>query len=105
MQKTTLTAQSSIVPNPPAKAGPRDQVSLDVWGFRDTHFQFSTSGAVELSGDRYPLSGNELPALRPWISGILAVPLDAQTFLEPEYPPQIPDPLRSSAFLKAVAAF
>ena len=80
-------------------------MSLDVWGFCDTRFQFSSSGAVELVGARYALSGHELPALKPWISGILGVPLDGSSRFAPEYPPRIPEPVRSSNFLKEIREF
>lgn len=80
-------------------------MSLDVWGFRDTHFQFSSSGAVELTGDRYTLSGHELPALTPWMSGVLGVPLSSETRVESNYPQPIPEPLRDHDFLNAIRGF
>jgi alkyldihydroxyacetonephosphate synthase len=80
-------------------------VSLDVWGFRDTYFQFSSSGAVELAGNRYALSGHELRALTPWMSKVLNASLNGENRLEPHYPPQIPEPLRAPEFLKAIHNF
>lgn len=39
--------------------------SLDVWGFHDTRFQTDEDGIVEVTGSRYPLSGQKLPSLLP----------------------------------------
>ena len=52
-----------------------DVESASVWGFRDTAFGINARGHVELSGNRYALSGNELPLLMPWTRETLAVDL------------------------------
>lgn len=93
-----------IIPGPP-KVDPRDDESQDVWGFKDTRFQINSSGNVELAGQRYSLSGHDLPGLLPWMSNTLQSPLDPKDRIEPSYPPQIPAPVRSLEFEKAIRAF
>src|SRR5262249_41621187 len=105
MQKAdSIDQPEKLVPAAPTE-NPRDRESIDVWGFRDTQFQFNPSGVIELAGDRYAFSGHELPTLVPWMSEVLDVPLDPKVRLEPAYPPRIPEPIRSPAFLKAIGEF
>lgn len=105
MGTTSFTRQHElIVPNPP-QADPRDLVSLDVWGFQDTRFQINAGGNVELAGHRYALSGYELPSLLAWMSRTLKIQLDSRERLEPSYPPEIPEPVRSPDFERAVRSF
>ena len=99
-----LKERDLIVPDPP-KADHRDEASLDVWGFRDTHFLINAAGNVELAGSRYTLSGQELPGLLPWMSDALGVALDPRDHYEPSYPPSIPDPIRTPEFDKAIRGF
>ncbi len=69
-----------------------DEESLDAWGFRDSGFEITENGHVRMRGSRYPLSGQELPALIPWIRGILQVDLDLDDVHTPHYPPPVPKP-------------
>ena len=93
-----------IIPGPPP-SDPRDSVSQDVWGFQDTRFQINSAGNVELAGSRYALSGHELPGLLPWMSNVLKSKLDPRDRAEPSYPPQVPAPVRSLEFEKAIRGF
>ena len=90
-----------IVP-PPAPADP-DPVSLDAWGFKDTAFQVLPNGNVTLTGGRYPLAGQELPYLLPWIREVMGVDLPATDARPSQYPPQVPPPRRNAALLAALA--
>src|SRR5271170_8137888 len=105
MPTTEFIKQEELISPSPPQADPHDQMSLDVWGFRDTRFQFNSSSVIELAGTRYALSGHELPSLLPWISQVLGVSLDGQTPLNSFYPSEIPDPVRTPAFVNAVGAF
>lgn len=83
---------------------PRDAESLDVWGFKDTRFFINSNGNVELSGDRYALSGNELPKLLPWIEKILGMSIEARDSRVSHYPPSLPAPVKNRGFLQRIAA-
>jgi alkyldihydroxyacetonephosphate synthase len=78
------------------------EVSLDVWGYRDTAFSILPNGSVSLSGARYALSGHELPDLYPWMKRVLGVDFDAGDLHPSSYPPSIPAPVVNRAFLGAV---
>jgi len=105
MRKTEFNKQRELVLPDPARPDAQDQMSLDVWGFRDTQFQFNSSGNIELSGNRYALSGHELPRLVSWVSEALKIDLNARTRIEPCYPPAIADPVRSSKFAETIRGF
>ncbi len=94
-----LSTTRRIVPEP-VETRPGDEEALDVWGFRDTRFVAREDGVVVLTGDRYPLSGQELPDLLPWAQVQFhpdVVPHDLNT---PHYPPEIPEPRRHPDFLE-----
>ncbi|MGO9604504.1 MAG: FAD-binding oxidoreductase [Candidatus Binataceae bacterium] len=104
MRTPDAVRQRLILPDAP-RTDPRDEASLDVWGFRDTRFQINPAGNIELAGDRYALSGHELPALLSWMSGALKSRLDPAIKLDPSYPPAIPEPIRSPDFEAAIRGF
>lgn len=87
----------------PLAENPRDAESLDVWGFKDTRFFINSNGNVELSGDRYALSGNELPKLLPWIEKILGMSIEARDSRVSHYPPTLPAPVKNRGFLQRLA--
>ena len=91
-----------IIPDPTPSVAAADAESLDVWGFRDTRFFVNERREVEVTGSRYELSGQTLPNLLPWITRIIGVDLAANDRNEPAYPPAIPDPRPSEAFLATV---
>jgi len=64
-------ASAIIYPDAPPKPSPAEAESLDVWGFRDTHFDFSENGHIIIRGSRYELSGKELPRFLPWVREVL----------------------------------
>ena len=59
------------MPEKQLPTGPDEAESLDVWGFSDTHFDFSNNGHVMIRGTRYELSGKELPRFLPWVREVL----------------------------------
>ena len=93
-----------IHPGPPPSDS-RDGVSLDVWGFKDTRFQINSGGHVELAGNRYNLSGQELPGLLPWMCNVLKSPLAPDNRYDPAYPPEVPAPRPSPEFEKTIRTF
>ncbi|MEO7522408.1 MAG: FAD-dependent oxidoreductase, partial [Gemmatimonas sp.] len=72
------------------------------WGFRDTSFKRQSNGSVTLSGDRYELSGLELPSLLPWMSGVME--MDFGEMPEEEMPAStaVPSSRASPSFLEAL---
>ncbi len=91
-----------IHPGPP-KHDPRDVISTQSWGFEDTTFAVDSSGAITVTGDRYPgLSGERLPDLLPWFRKVIGIDFP----LEPgeahfDLPP-VPEPRPATAFLAEI---
>ena len=102
---TPDTDGSLIVPEAPPAENPNDAESLDVWGFRDTRFDFSENGHVTIRGNRYELSGKELPRFLPWVREVLGVNVDPAEVHVPMYPTAIPKPRKSPEFLTEAIGF
>ena len=97
-------SSSRIIPDPPLLPS-GDEESLDVWGFRDTHFQITLAGNVILTGSRYPLCDQELPNLLPWIREVMRVPIDPRDVVTGGYPPKIPEPILNGAWIEEIHRF
>ena len=98
--------QASIIyPDAPPAPSPAEEESLDVWGFRDTRFDFSENGHVIIRGSRYELSGKELPRFLPWVREVLECDVNPRNINAPSYPTTIPDPQVSSAFVNDLKQF
>jgi alkyldihydroxyacetonephosphate synthase len=93
---------SFIVPGPPPPLPESEAESLDVWGFRDTHFDISENGHVIIRGSRYELSGKELPRFLPWVREVLEVDVNATNVHRPQYPTTIAEPVFSEELLAAL---
>jgi alkyldihydroxyacetonephosphate synthase len=89
----------------PLAVDPADVESLDVWGFRDTRFRARPDGVVELTGARYELSGKELPEILRWVQETIHPDVSPHDLNPPSYPPSIPEPRRSAAFIEEVRKF
>lgn len=100
----TTTKDLLIYPEtlPPAE---RDAESFDVWGFRDTRFAINESGHAVILGDRYELSGKELPRLLPWIRETLGIALDPKDVYQSAYPTYIMPPRENAAFQSEIKEF
>lgn len=85
--------------------GADEAESWENWGFRDTSFAINDRETVEITGSRYELSGKELPRLLPWIRETLGIDLDASDQHKNAYPTEIPAPVESAAFSKAIGGF
>jgi alkyldihydroxyacetonephosphate synthase len=88
----------------PAPDSSEDE-SFDVWGFRDTHFDFSENGHVIIRGNRYELSGKELPRFLPWVRETLECDVNPQNINRPNYPTAIPESRVTPEFLKELHGF
>jgi alkyldihydroxyacetonephosphate synthase len=87
---------------PPApESAAADAVSADAWGFADTSFASDASGAITVTGNRYPgLSGETLPDLLPWFRKVVECDFSLQDVNAGSYPPPVPDPKPAAAFLE-----
>ena len=100
-REVCLSEADRIVPEP-LQRDPRDEESLDVWGFRDTSFRVRPDGVVELTGERYPLCGEELADLLPWVQRTIHEGVVHDDVHPSRYPPPVPEPRRCAAFLDEV---
>jgi alkyldihydroxyacetonephosphate synthase len=102
---SSTDAPKIIKPETRPQPGPDEAESLDVWGFRDTHFDISENGHVIIRGTRYELSGKELPRFLPWVRETLEIELDVKDVNRPQYPTRIPEPHLEPSFLADLQAF
>src|ERR1044072_6877945 len=93
------------MPEDPPAGDPREAESLDVWGVRDTRFDFSDSGNVMIRGSRYELSGKELPRFLPWVREVLDCEVSPKDVHQPHYPTALPEPRVRPEFLAALRQF
>ncbi|KAH8660184.1 oxidase, FAD binding protein [Xylariales sp. PMI_506] len=109
------STRSSVSPKPDHKIWVTSDTFEDdgeenqnVWGFKDTRYQLTADGQVEITGTRYSSSGQVLPHLIPWISGRLNVNLADAIAQGPrplQYPPLVPAPVLNESFTKELEGF
>jgi alkyldihydroxyacetonephosphate synthase len=101
------TIQKSYAPNarivPTSKADdPSEAENPYGWGFKDTEFQALDNGNIVLTGNRYNISGIEMPRLLGWMGGQLAMPLRWNDVAEVR--PVLPSaPREAAGFLKSLS--
>ena len=105
VSRTPASDGSLITPEPQLAPSEADAESLDVWGFRDTHFDVSENGHVIIRGNRYELSGKELPRFLPWVREVLEVNLNPKEVHAPRYPTAIPEPNLAEELLTTLKSF
>jgi len=101
----STNAPKVITPEIQPAQRPDEAESLDVWGFRDTRFDFNDNGHVIIRGSRYELSGKELPRFLPWVREILECDVNPKNVNPPRYPSSIPEPRIKPEFLAAIQEF
>lgn len=74
---------------------------LHRWGFADTQLELDGPRSVRMTGARYPLSGQSMPHLIPYVEQMLGLPFDTSTPL-PESTPEIPRPVLEPALMAAL---
>lgn len=77
-------------------------LAFDAWGFRDTAFRRLENGNVVLGGNRYALSGIELPSLVPWVSKVMDIQFPDGPSVRPPHRPTVPHSRASDALLAAL---
>lgn len=99
-----MTGTDRIIPKPLVLQA-ADEESQSVWGFRDTAFSIKDGGVVQLSGDRYELSGQELPELLGWVQDTIHPDVGSDNLNPSNYPPAIPEARTHSVFVDEVRGF
>lgn len=98
MPSPTAVQEQSLIYPEPLRPDPKDALSLDVWGFADTRFAINENGNAFLVGNRYELSGVELPALIPWVRDVLGITFDPGDSDPGHYPTYIAPAMENAAF-------
>jgi len=105
MPSPTAVEQRSLIYPAPLGRDPKDALSLDVWGFADTRFAVNERGNAVLLGNRYELSGVELPALIPWVRDVLGIAFDPKDADPGHYPSYIAPAVGNPAFEGVIRQF
>lgn len=61
----------------------------DGWGFRDSHFEWTSERAITQAGARYPLCRQKLTRIIPWVEGVMGIEVEPASALQPSYPPAV----------------
>src|SRR5690606_12560469 len=73
-------------------------------GYRDTRFLINPDGSVKVTGDRYAVSGYDMPGFIPFLEDTLDIKLDL-TDIKPERADKpVPDPVVNAGFVAALTA-
>lgn len=99
------TENTKLIYPEPLEIKADEAESFENWGFADTKFAINKKGNVTIEGSRYELSGQELPRLLPWISGVLGIDIDPKDVHQSAYPSHIPAPLENAGFVSAIKNF
>jgi len=95
---------SRIFPPPPVLAHDEKE-SLVEWGFEDSGFTLNERGHATFTGQRYNLSGLELPALVPWICEMMQVEVRRDDMHLARQDQAVPTARSHPAFAEALAGF
>ncbi len=71
------------------------------WGYADTRLELDGPRSVRMTGARYPLSGQSMPHLIPFVEQGLDLPFDAAD-ARPESTPPVPAPRLNAALMSAL---
>lgn len=73
------------------------------WGFQDTALLLRADRTVQMTGQRYDLSGVVMPELFPFVEEMLAITIDPDDTLQERVDKPAPAPMRNEGFCRAVA--
>ena len=94
--------QAAADPDPDPSAS--DAATHDgAWGFADTRFVFHPDRSVSLSGSRYPLCGQRLVKLVPWVEQVMGITLAHDDVCPQMAPAALPAPADCGAFMAELA--
>lgn len=74
------------------------------WGYRDTHFVINPDRTVRVAGNRYAVSGYDMPGFIPFVEEILDIKLDLNDIKQERTDKPVPEPVINQAFVEALAA-
>ena len=74
------------------------------WGYQDTQFITLPGGVTSVTGNRYAISGTEMPGFLPFVEEMLAIKLDLDDLKPERTDKPVPPPRENESFLKAVRA-
>uniref|UniRef100_A0AC35GRW9 Alkylglycerone-phosphate synthase n=2 Tax=Panagrolaimus sp. PS1159 TaxID=55785 RepID=A0AC35GRW9_9BILA len=78
----------------------RDEIlKWNGWGYNDSHFDLTEDNTVYLTGNRYELSGKDLPSLRPWFEENLKVDISKTRPSQKLSDVKIPDAIDNQDFI------
>lgn len=90
---------------PPAPVLKADEIeSLVEWGYEDSGFTINERGHATFTGERYGLSGIEMPTLVPWVSNMMQIEIPPHD-LHLANAPVIPEAQTQPEFLKEIQDF
>ncbi|XP_064643514.1 alkyldihydroxyacetonephosphate synthase, peroxisomal-like [Lineus longissimus] len=73
------------------------------WGYKDSKFVVNKNGLIEFTGERYQLSGKNMPLLRDWMQRTMGASLDHRSPAQAEISAsKIPPPVKNDAFIDAM---
>ncbi|MEZ5284787.1 MAG: FAD-binding oxidoreductase [Vicinamibacterales bacterium] len=72
------------------------------WGFADTRLELDGPRSVRMTGTRYPISGQSMPHLIPFVEQMLGLPFDAGAAMR-DSSPEVPPPVLNPALMTALA--
>ncbi len=73
------------------------------WGYRDTRFVINPDGSVRVTGDRYAVSGYDMPGFIPFLEETLDIKLDRRDLKPEREDKPVPPPNVNRAFVAALA--
>jgi len=74
------------------------------WGYRDTRFVVNPDGSVRVTGDRYAVSGYDMPGFIPFLEETLDIKIDLVDVKPERADKPVPSPVVNAAFAAALAA-
>lgn len=90
---------------PDAFYDPRDgERFVHKWGYSDTRFEFADARTVQVTGDRYQISGFRMPYLIPFVEEIVQLPITPDDLIEENVRYDVPDPVGNDGFVSGLRA-
>lgn len=72
------------------------------WGYADTRFVVNPDHTVRVTGNRYAVSGYDMPGLIPFAEEVLGVTIDVEDLKPERADKPVPEPIINEAFLAAL---
>ena len=74
------------------------------WGYKDTRFVVNPDRSVKVTGNRYAVSGYDMPDFIPFVEEMLGVTIDLSDIKPERADKPVPEPKRNAAFDAVLAA-